>query len=59
MKKEIKWEKIKLNPKLFIPGTLYRCPKCRTEILVPYGHNIHNYNYCNNCKIKLVYSEVN
>ena len=50
-----KWEKVTLNPKLFVPGTIYRCSQCHTEILVPYGRSIYSYDHCTNCNTQLVY----
>lgn len=52
------WEVVRLNHKLSIGGSLYRCPKCKNELFVPYGRSIHRYNYCDNCKTRLR-SEVN
>jgi len=49
-KNMLAWEQVQLNPKLMIGGSFYRCPKCKNEILVPYGRSITTYKYCNNCK---------
>lgn len=49
-KNMLAWEQVQLNPKLMIGGSLYRCPKCKKEVLVPYGRSITNYKYCNKCK---------
>jgi len=52
------WEQVRLNPKLTIGGSLYRCPKCKNELFVPYGRSINDYRYCNNCKGSLKTNEV-
>jgi hypothetical protein len=52
------WEQVHLNPKLMIGGSLYRCPKCKSELFIPYGRSITNYKYCDNCKEPLKTGEV-
>lgn len=54
------WEEVHLNPKIFCPGTLYRCRKCKTEILVPYGYSVRfvqSYvcRYCPTCKTQEIF----
>ena len=49
------WEEVHINPKIFCCGRLYRCHKCHTEVLVPYGYSVrfvqsHLYKYCPTCK---------
>lgn len=49
----LNWERVVLNPKLMIGGSLYRCPKCKNELFIPYGRSIRDHKYCNNCKEQL------
>ncbi len=57
-KSMLAWEQVQLNPKLMIGGSLYRCPKCKTELFIPYGRSIKNYKHCDNCKEPLRIDEV-
>ena len=57
-KNMLAWEQVRLNPKLMIGGSLYRCPKCKNELFIPYGRSIKNYKYCDNCKKLLKVDEV-
>lgn len=55
----LNWERVVLNPKLMIGGSLYRCPKCKNELFIPYGRSIRDYKYCDNCKERLNADEAN
>lgn len=57
-KNMLAWEQVHLNPKLMIGGSLYRCPKCKNELFIPYGRSIKDYRHCNSCKEPLKANEV-
>jgi len=56
---EIKeWLPVKLNPKILVCGSIYRCPNCQHDLYVPYGRSISKYTSCPACSIELRSSEV-